>query len=98
MVKAIKTTTTETEIDIKTPFYFRYVSEHNTDMFGVITDTYVLEITHTVEEPWGYTAYEFTKTQPKDSIYPYMFENPISKEIFDELYADVLTTLTNKGL
>lgn len=92
MIKAIKTTSIETEIEIPTPFYYKYVSENKSFiMAGAITDESVFEITEERFKDPEICSFEITINSPdKENIFPYMYENPITKEEFENYYYSVM--------
>lgn len=91
MVKAIKTVSTETEIEIPTPFYYKYTNEsHSFTMVGLITDETIFEINE--ERYKGGSSFEISINNDvsKEDVFPYMYENPITKEEFENYYYSVM--------
>ena len=98
MIKAIKTVETKTEMELETPFYYNYTNEkHSFTMIGIVTNNSIMEITIEKFREDGMQAYEFAfndKPQIED-VYPYMWENKITKEEFEALYYSVMTGINN---
>lgn len=96
MIKAIKTTSVETEIELITPFYYNYTNERNSfSMIGIVTDTSIMEITIEKPKDINVQSYEiaFIKNPQPEEVYPYMWENKITEEEFDNLYLSVQDTI-----
>jgi hypothetical protein len=98
MIKAIKTTSVETEIELVTPFYYNYTNERNSfSMIGIVTDTSIMEITIEKARNGNVQSYEiaFVKNPQPGEVYPYMWENKITEDEFDNLYLSVQNTICN---
>jgi hypothetical protein len=97
MIKAIKTVETKTEMELETPFYYNHTNEkHSFTMIGIVTNNSIMEITIEKFPDDAVQAYEFTindNPQPED-VYPYMWENKITKEEFNNLYYSVMTDIS----
>ena len=93
MIKAIKTTNIKTEIELPTPFCYKYINESKSfSMIGIVTDNSIMEITEEHSEDTDFSSFEISinHTVSKEDIFPYMYENIIPKEEFENYYHSVM--------